>query len=33
MGQVACMEEIRNAYNILGRKPEWKRLFGILMSI
>jgi len=25
-GHVACMGEMRNAYNILVWKPEWKRL-------
>jgi hypothetical protein len=27
-GHVACMGEIRNAYKILDRKPEGKRLLG-----
>jgi hypothetical protein len=28
VGHVAQMEEIRNAYNILVRKPEGKKPFG-----
>jgi hypothetical protein len=28
VGNIACMEEIRNAYNILVRKPEGKRPYG-----
>jgi hypothetical protein len=29
-GQVARMGEMRNVYNILAGKPEWKRPFGRL---